>query len=94
MTQPNALLATGLVQEDVSLAPLTTYKFGGPSRYFAEVRSPEEMERVVSALIDLAGEGRCSTCFESLLLFSRAASGVEKAECQLHAGTWHLFHSF
>jgi UDP-N-acetylmuramate dehydrogenase len=33
----------GLIQEDVSLAPLTTLGIGGPARFFVEARSSEAM---------------------------------------------------
>ncbi|HSR15370.1 MAG TPA: UDP-N-acetylmuramate dehydrogenase [Gemmatimonadales bacterium] len=36
MSGLEALVAGGLVRERVALAPLTTYKFGGPARYLAE----------------------------------------------------------
>ena len=57
MTVMDALVASGLVQTDVPLAPLTTYKFGGPSRYFAEVRTGPELEEVVAARRELADGG-------------------------------------
>jgi UDP-N-acetylmuramate dehydrogenase len=37
-----------LVQENVPLAPLTTFKLGGPARYFVEAASIAEVEEAVS----------------------------------------------
>jgi len=37
-----------LVQENVSLAPLTTFKLGGPARYFVEAASIAEVEEAVA----------------------------------------------
>jgi UDP-N-acetylmuramate dehydrogenase len=36
-----------LIQENVPLAPLTTFKVGGPARYFAEARSIAEVSEAV-----------------------------------------------
>src|SRR5581483_8325145 len=33
-----------LIQENVPLAPLTTFQIGGPARYFSEARTPEEVK--------------------------------------------------
>ena len=35
------------IQENVSLAPLTTFKIGGSARYFAEVKSEGEMQEAI-----------------------------------------------
>lgn len=43
------LLAAGLVRTGVRIGPLTTYKFGGPAAWFAEVTTKEELYRVVAA---------------------------------------------
>lgn len=45
----NALISTGLIKQQRKLAPLTTYKFGGPARFYAEVRTFEELSDVVVA---------------------------------------------
>ncbi len=37
-----------LLQENVALAPLTTFKIGGPARYFVEASSPSEVEEAVA----------------------------------------------
>ena len=37
-----------IIQENVPLAPFTTLKVGGPARYFAEVRTKEELVEAVS----------------------------------------------
>ena len=57
MTVLDALLESGLIQADVPLAPLTTYKFGGPSRYFADVKTMAELEEVIAARRELADGG-------------------------------------
>lgn len=36
------------IREDVPLAPLTTFKIGGPARYFADVRSEADMEEAIA----------------------------------------------
>ena len=50
MTSLATLVGSGLVEQGVPLGPYTTYKSGGPARYFAEV--PD-----MSALEALAGSG-------------------------------------
>ena len=37
-----------LVQENIPLAPLTTFRIGGPSRFFVEAKSREEVEQTVA----------------------------------------------
>lgn len=39
----------GLVRTDVAIGPLTTYKLGGPARFYAEVASRDELELVLAA---------------------------------------------
>ena len=39
-----------LVQRDVAIGPLTTYRVGGPAALYAEVTTEEEIERVSSAV--------------------------------------------
>ena len=36
-----------LIQENVPLAPLTTLQVGGPSRYFVEAHTPEDVREAV-----------------------------------------------
>ena len=36
-----------LLQEDIALAPLTTFRIGGPARFFVEARSRTEVEEAV-----------------------------------------------
>lgn len=48
MTGVDELVASGLIQRDVPLGPMTTYKAGGPAAWFAEVPSAEDL----TALID------------------------------------------
>ena len=57
MSNLDDLAAAGLVEVDVPLAPLTTYKLGGPTRYFAEVASPGDLEKVVSARLSTVEAG-------------------------------------
>lgn len=47
------LIDAGLIRENVPLGPLTTYKAGGPARYFAGVGTVDELEA-------LAGSGVAS----------------------------------
>ena len=37
-----------LLQEDVSLAPLTTFRLGGAARFFVEAKSPADVEQAVA----------------------------------------------
>jgi UDP-N-acetylmuramate dehydrogenase len=46
----DALVTTGPVERDVSLTPLTTYKFGGPAAYFAELTSTGDLATVATQL--------------------------------------------
>jgi UDP-N-acetylmuramate dehydrogenase len=36
------------IRENVPLKPFTTFKIGGPARYFVEVRSPEELSAAIT----------------------------------------------
>lgn len=47
------LVDRGLVIENFGLAGLTTYRFGGPARYFGEVNSESELIEIASAATDL-----------------------------------------
>lgn len=49
MTSLDALLGSGLVREQVPLGPLTTYKSGGPARYFVEVPDAEALGELSSS---------------------------------------------
>jgi UDP-N-acetylmuramate dehydrogenase len=59
-----SLVDEGLVTEHVPLGPLTTYRFGGPARWYAEVGSATDLERVLAARraagVDLLVLGRGS----------------------------------
>ncbi len=44
------LVDAGLVQERVPLAGLTTYRFGGPARFYAELTTRETLDAVLVAL--------------------------------------------
>jgi UDP-N-acetylmuramate dehydrogenase len=46
----DGLVRSGIIKTDVSLGPLTTYKAGGPSRWYAKPESPEELREVASAI--------------------------------------------
>jgi UDP-N-acetylmuramate dehydrogenase len=37
-----------LLQENIPLAPLTTFKIGGPAKYFVEAATPSEVEKAVT----------------------------------------------
>ncbi|MFH1330118.1 MAG: hypothetical protein ABIJ48_05650, partial [Actinomycetota bacterium] len=50
MTTLADLAASGLLAREVRLAPLTTYRFGGPARYFLEAHHEEEILAVAAAL--------------------------------------------
>lgn len=62
MTRLEDLVVDGLVQEHVSIGALTTYKFGGPARWFSEPRTRDELDRVLDALdgVDILVLGRGS----------------------------------
>ena len=47
----------GVLQRDVPLTPLTTYRFGGPARYFAEVTDMSELEAVLEARNEAGNAG-------------------------------------
>src|SRR5882762_4505558 len=48
MGQSYILMATMQILENVALAPLTTFKVGGPARYFAEAKTPKEVSEAVA----------------------------------------------
>lgn len=50
MTGLAGLAAAGLLREHVSLAALTTYKFGGPARWLLDAESEEDVIRLAGAL--------------------------------------------
>jgi UDP-N-acetylmuramate dehydrogenase len=49
MPELQALIEEGLVVPGVPLGEMTTYKTGGPARYFAEVNRPADLDRLVSS---------------------------------------------
>jgi UDP-N-acetylmuramate dehydrogenase len=49
MNDVDSLLAEGRLQENVPLGPMTTYRAGGPARLYAAVRTPDDLDSVVSA---------------------------------------------
>jgi len=44
------LAEAGMVKRRVALAPLTTYRFGGPARYFVEAHDEEQLGQVAASL--------------------------------------------
>ncbi|MGH8875702.1 MAG: FAD-binding protein, partial [Acidimicrobiia bacterium] len=46
------LVAEGLARQHVPLAPLTTYKLGGPARLLVEAGSEEDLHRVGRAIAE------------------------------------------
>lgn len=50
MTGLTGLAAEGVLAEHVPLAGFTTYKFGGPARWFLEARSEADIARLAEAL--------------------------------------------
>jgi UDP-N-acetylmuramate dehydrogenase len=72
----DSLVAAGLVSEGVPLGPLTTYKFGGPARWFAEARNDGELSEIMAARrtagVDLLILGRGS----NLLVADAGYGGV------------------
>ncbi len=51
------LVAAGEVAEDVTLAPLTNYRFGGPARWLAEPADEDAVRRVMAAVRGAPGGG-------------------------------------
>ena len=43
------LVATGVLREHVALGPMTTYKSGGPARYFAELSDRDGLEALIGS---------------------------------------------
>lgn len=52
MTGLAALVAEGVLTEDVPLAPLTTYRFGGAARYFLDAGAEDDLLRLAQVLRD------------------------------------------
>jgi UDP-N-acetylmuramate dehydrogenase len=48
----DTLVAAGVLREHVPLAPLTTYRFGGPARYLMEADGEDDVLRLAEALAD------------------------------------------
>lgn len=49
MSSAASLVASGLVVENEPLGPMTTYKSGGPARFFAEVHDQQALERLLAS---------------------------------------------
>lgn len=49
MTGLTGLIDAGLIRENVPLGPMTTYKAGGPARYFAGVGTVAELESLAAS---------------------------------------------
>lgn len=71
-----ALVDAGRIAEDVPLGPLTTYKSGGPARWYAEVATAADLTTIVAARtaagVDLLVLGRGS----NLLVADRGYPGL------------------
>ena len=52
MTSLSQLAARGVVSESVEIGSLTTYRLGGPARYFAEIADRSTLDVVIEALDD------------------------------------------
>lgn len=46
------LVRDEIVAEHVPLAGLTTYRFGGPARYYADIGSQADLDRLVAAMVE------------------------------------------
>lgn len=57
---PAALVENGVLQEGVLLHQLTTYKLGGPARWYFEPSSPDELDHVVPVEVPVLIVGRGS----------------------------------
>lgn len=44
-------LYPGLLQKNVQLAPLTSFKIGGPADYYAEPKTPEQLEALITEAV-------------------------------------------
>lgn len=49
MSAIDSLIEKGLLQRDVPLGPLTTYKSGGPARWFADIPDRSSLEELISS---------------------------------------------
>jgi UDP-N-acetylmuramate dehydrogenase len=71
-----ALVRSGIIQTEVSLGPLTTYKAGGPSRFYARPEGSEQLREVAAAVkaqdLDILVLGRGS----NLLVSDRGFDGL------------------
>ncbi len=76
MTPRNALKADGLIREGIRLHRLTTYKLGGPARWFCEPHSIEALRTVVRSAtrrgVDILVLGRGS----NLVISDRGFDGL------------------
>ena len=86
---------TLLIKENVPLAPLTTFNIGGPAKYFAEVRTVEEIKEAITTaherqlpLIVLAGGSNVLVPDEGLdaLVISILLTDFELKDNVLEAG--------
>lgn len=51
----DSLLERGLIDQDVPLGPMTTYKSGGPARFFAEIPDLESLKELIASGLTAAG---------------------------------------
>jgi len=54
VTPIDSLVKTGLLKPDVSLGPFTTYKSGGPARWFADLTTQDDLDRLIAS--DIASD--------------------------------------
>lgn len=51
----DSLVERGLLEKDVPLGPFTTYKSGGPARFFAEIRDLDSLRELIASGLTAAG---------------------------------------
>ncbi len=98
--QPNVVYIDAilpmLIQENVPLAPLTTFKVGGPARYFLEARNVDEVSgrgricaRAKLPLFVLGGGSNLVISDSGWpgLVLKIAISGIEESSSQRHRRT-------
>jgi UDP-N-acetylmuramate dehydrogenase len=97
MNALDRLVDEGLVSAGVQLGALTTYKLGGPARYFHEATSREGLARVVQARVEarvpvlVLGRGSNLVVSERgfgglVLRLAGAFAGIEFEEAEIFAG--------
>ena len=86
-----SLVAAGRVSERVSLGPLTTYKFGGPARWYAEARSAGDLSEILEA--KAACRDRLDAAGINLSAYNSAASAADLNDLRQALGyeSWNLY---